>query len=212
MLASREGFNTFGFEVFFFPIYTTSLPSDLFYGSSKCHSCCLRKHDRTVHHFYDGTVLNRKGRRKEGVFFFHPKPLKKCIFLNIKSCYCTPPLKSVYKKLSRLCNCSKNLQKRPLTDSISLLAAKEYWLLGAKIVLHNSWKLKDPNPFKLSLPFKFLSETTCQNHEPFSNELSQIPASILEVSSKRFWIVRTTLHRSWKVRIITFKRNGCCTE
>lgn len=64
----------FSIEVFFYPIYPTSLPPGLIHGSSKCHSCCLRKHDRTVHHFYDGMVLNRKGRQKRGiVFFFTPK-------------------------------------------------------------------------------------------------------------------------------------------
>lgn len=74
MLASQEGFNMFGFEFFSLPIYPTSLPSGLIDGSSKHHSCWLREHDRAVHHIYDGTVLNRKGRQKEGIlFFFTPK-------------------------------------------------------------------------------------------------------------------------------------------
>lgn len=70
MLASREGFNMFGFEVFFFPIYPPSLPSGLIYRSSKCHSCWLWKHDSTVHHIYDSMVLNRKGGQKEDILFF----------------------------------------------------------------------------------------------------------------------------------------------
>lgn len=163
-----------------------------------------------IHHFYAGTILNRKGRHS---IFFPPKTTKEMSFFYIKSCYCTSPLKSAYKKLSRLCNCSNNLQNRlTVTDSIFLVVAKEYWLSGAKIVPLNNWKLKDSNPLKLSIPFKFLTEMKCQNHEPFSNELSQRPASILEVSSKWFCIVKTTLHRNWKVRIITSKRNGCCIK
>lgn len=67
MLATLEGLNMLrvGFLWFCFVlIYPTSLCFCLIYGSSRYHSCWLRKHDRTVDHIYDS---NGKGPIKNGV-------------------------------------------------------------------------------------------------------------------------------------------------
>lgn len=129
------------------------------------------------------TTLNswilKEGKRNA---FYMLSPLSKNLIFYIKPCYCNPPFRHVYEKLSRLCDCSNNLQNR---QSVFSLAAKEYWLSGAKIVQLSNWKPEAPNPLKACIPFKMniisclivyhfnrnitVNPTKCQNHEAFPN-------------------------------------------